>query len=123
MVIAGAFIFPGLESLLWLPRSFVYSHDFVFIFAAICSCLTLPLGIGILLGNIRALRLTKIFLWLCVIGSAINICLSVIVMYHVVSGPPHFGLYRSISDFLVNSALLWLLIWSRSRRFRHEPDA
>jgi hypothetical protein len=60
---------------------------------------------------------------LCVIGSVINICLSVVRMYHVLPGPPHFSLYRSISDFLIDAALLSLLIWSRSRRFRHEPDA
>jgi hypothetical protein len=123
MIFAGAFIFPALTSLIWLPHSLIYSRDAVFVFAAIFSCLALPLGIGILLGNMRALRLAQIFLWLCVIGSVINICLSVVRMYHVVSGPPHFSLYRSISDFLIDATLLSLLIWSRSRRFRHEPDA
>ena len=122
MIIAGAFIFPAFESLIWLPRSLIYSRDSVFVFAAVCSCLALPLGIGILLGSIRALRLAQVYLWVCFIGSAINICLSVVRMYQVVPGPPHFSLYRSLSDFLIDATLLMLLIWSRSRRFRHEPD-
>lgn len=121
MIVAGAFIFPAFQSLIWLPRTVVYSRDAVFIFAAIVSCLALPLGIGILLGNARAIRWAEIFLWVCIVGSLANICLSVVRMVYVVSGPPHFSLYRSMSDFLMNSVMLWLFVWSRSSRFRHEP--
>jgi Na+-driven multidrug efflux pump len=121
--VAGVLAYLGFQSLVWIPYEVVYSQDSLRIIASIVAGVGLLLGVGIVAGNIRALRWAQIFLLVCVLGAVVNICLSVFETYHVFQKAPHMSLYRSIFDFLTNVILLWLLVWSRSKRFRDEPDA
>jgi hypothetical protein len=121
--VAGVLAYLGFQSLVWIPYEVVYAQDSIHIIASIVAGVGLLLGAGIVAGNIRALRWAQIFLSVCVLGAAVNICLSVFEMNHVLQKAPHMSLYRSIFDFLTNVILLWLLVWSRSKHFQDEPDA
>ncbi|MGO9585653.1 MAG: hypothetical protein ACLP2Y_05620 [Limisphaerales bacterium] len=125
---AGAFALWGFRALIWLPSYFfVTTHNIIWVGRIAGSLLTafaLPLGVAILLGKTRAIRLTQIYLWLFLVFGVG----SVISLFHdkIVIGAPilWYTVLKIVGatapDMIVIIVLLWLLC---SRRFRHEPVA
>jgi hypothetical protein len=126
--VAGAFALWGFRTLIWLPSHFfVTTYNVMWVCSIVGSLLTvlaLPLGVAILLGKARAIRLTQIYLWVVLVFGV----LSAISLFYdkIVIGVPllWYTVMRFIGgiapDIIVCIILLWLLC---SRRFRHEPDA
>jgi hypothetical protein len=119
LFVAGAFSLTGLYALCWLLEYSIYVRDGAVIFQHLIGVLMLALGIGIFIGSARAVLLALIFLWIDVIGGFTGIP---IYCYLVPSKAMH-TIWREAPEMLANVLLLGLMIWSRSRRFRHEPDA
>jgi hypothetical protein len=118
--VGGALALSGFYSLIRVPfYVFSLTHDMALLhclFNSIIAGLSLALGIANLVGNPRALRLTKICLWLEVVA-------------YVIFVPVYYGVFPSPSSHLVESlaptwivcvALLWLTSWSQSQRFQVE---
>ena len=81
--------------------------------------LALPIGIGIFMGRWSALFFAQIYLWL----RLISICI-VIPVYWYFSHQKVWDLaLRSVPGILATAALLGLIFWATSERFRYEPDA
>jgi hypothetical protein len=110
LFVAGAVALNGFDSLFWMFYYLFYVRDSVQVIAHLIGGLMLPLGIGILIGSARAIRLTVIYLW--------------VVVFMIVTGVPIFcyfnpakarvAIWENTLDLLVSLSLLWLL-W-RSRR-------
>jgi hypothetical protein len=118
LFVGGALALTGFRALIWLPYYFAVSMDSVRIIGSIITSLALPIGIAILMGHSRAILLAQIYLWLIVISE----CIVIPTFYFVV--PARIGriLWATTPDMLVSIVLLGVIFWSRSRRFRHEPD-
>lgn len=119
LFVAGAFALLGYLQVTWLFHYANSVQDTVLIVSRLISVLTLPLGIGILLERERAVSLTLIYLWVMAILGFTGIPIYCFVhpakAMHVI--------WREAPEMLSNVTLLGLMVWSRSRRFRHEPDA
>ena len=79
----------------------------------------MALGIGIFIGSVRAVLIALIFLWVGVIGGFTGIPL---YCYLFPSKAMH-TISREAPEMFASVMLLGLMIWSRSRSFRHEPNA
>jgi hypothetical protein len=79
------------------------------IIGAVC----LLFGLSIAAGNMRALRWVQGFLWLILIVKSF----SIFPNPNMPKKSP-ISLYNNISNFVTCGALLWLIAWSRSKRFR-----
>ncbi|MGA2869255.1 MAG: hypothetical protein ABSF34_08855 [Verrucomicrobiota bacterium] len=116
--VAGAFALDGSDALLAIPYYLSYyfstpSHVLIgmIIPQLVCS-LFLPLGIAILMGNARALKLAKICLWLAVVTYSAGIIL-------VCCFRPHDDrslLSNFVTELVINAILLWLLKHSLSKK-------
>ena len=123
MCVAGAFTLIGFYAIYWLPY-YIFTardtvHDILKILTHVFIALALPLGIGIVLGFSRAIVLTRIYLWFEVVSEIIAIPLG---FFMFPSLAMHL-IWQSAPGLAVNIILLSLIIWSGSRRFKHEPDA
>jgi hypothetical protein len=112
--VAGAFALPAFRCLVWLPYYITPSWHGAF--TIVVSCLALLLGIGVFIGSAQALRWAQIFLWVCLLGAVINVCLSIFERFGLFPQAPQMRFYPTLSDFLVVVILLSLLLWSRSKR-------
>ena len=121
--VGGVLAYFGFQSLVWTPYEVIHSRDEFAAVSFIVGVVGLLLGIAIVAGNTRALFWTQIFLWLCIVQDVIGICVFVFGRFGISLKVPHMSLYQSIASFLTLSALLGLIAWSRSKRFRVEPDA
>jgi hypothetical protein len=119
MFVAGAFAVAGFLDFYWLPYYIFAKPNTYESFSHGVAALALPLGIGIFLDSARAMLLTQIYLWLEVIAACVAILL---VRFMPTPSPLHLS-WRNGSDMIIKMVLLGLIIWSRSNRFRHEPDA
>jgi hypothetical protein len=119
LFIAGAFSLYGFYALYWLLTYSFSVRNSDQIASNVLGALLLALGIGIFIGNARAVLITLIVLWINVIGGFTGIP---IYCYLFPSKAMH-TILREAPEMLTNVILLGLMIWSRSRRFRHEPDA
>jgi hypothetical protein len=119
LFIAGALALTGFYSLCWLLEYSASSSDGARIFQHVIGVLLLALGIGIFVGSARAVLIALIVLWIDVIGGFTGIPL---YCYLVPTKAMH-TIWTQAPEMLANVILLGLMIWSRSRRFRHDPDA
>jgi uncharacterized membrane-anchored protein len=119
LFVAGTLALTGFYALCWLLEYSIYVQDGVLIFQHVIGVLMLALGIGIFIGSARAVLITLIILWIDVIGGFTGIP---IYCYLFPSKAMH-TISREAPEMLANVILLGLMIWSRSRRFRHDPDA
>ena len=117
MCVAGAFALMGFYAFYWLPYYIFTARDLGQIISHIITTLALPLGIGIVLGSARAIILTRIYLWLEIICG----CIAIPAFYFVVPKQAMHLIWQSGPDLAISIILLSLIIWSGSRRFRHEP--
>jgi hypothetical protein len=114
--VAGALAIIGFRALVWAPHYFA-ARDSVYILGCLGDGLALPIGVAILVGSSRAIRLAEIYLLLEVVGL---FALVVAFALHLLPpGAPNIS-WRSVPDLLVPLFLLSLLI--RSRLLRHESD-
>ena len=119
LFVAWAFSLTGFFALFWLFYYLFYVRDGVAVFSHLIAGLALPLGIGILIGRPRALLWTEAYLWVAVILGLI--CIP--IYCYIVPAKAWHVVWKETPDMLTSIAFLGLIIWSRSRRFRHEPDA
>jgi len=119
MSVGGAFALMGFYSVYWLPYYFVSAKDMVQVLSHMVGALALPLGIGIVIGSAGAMVLTQIYLWLEVVFG----CIGIPVICYLFPAKAVHLIWRSGPDLVVSIILLGLIYWSRSGRFRHEPDA
>jgi hypothetical protein len=119
LFVAGAFSLNGFYALCWLLQYAVYVQDGALILQHLVGVLTLALGIGIFIGSVRAVLIALIFLWVGVIGGFTGIPL---YCYLFPSKAMH-TISREAPEMFASVMLLGLMIWSRSRSFRHEPNA
>jgi len=119
LFVAGAFALTGFYSLCWLIEYSASASDGARIFQHVIGVLLLALGIGIFVGSARAVLIALVVLWIDVIGGFTGIPL---YCYLFPAKATH-TIWREAPEMLANVILLGLMIWSRSRRFRHEPDA
>ena len=117
MFVAGALALMGFRALVWLPH-YCSIRDSVLIIGCLVVGLGLPLGVAILVGSLRAVRLAEVYLWLGVIGMVATL---VVFALHVLPADAPRTSWRSIPDLIIPLVLLALLVWSRFPR--HEPDA
>jgi hypothetical protein len=121
MFVAGALALMGFHALVWTPYYLVVSKDLVLVIGSMFSVLALLIGVAMLVGSKRAVLWAHIYLWICVLGAVAMVCPPLLVMLHIVTVAPHL-VWRNVSDLFTSLILLGLLFWSRSRRFRDEPD-
>ena len=119
MVVAGALALSGVRALLEIPYYFTVSRGSVLIGGAIITGLALPIGIGIFLGRWPAFFWAQVYLWLKFIGG----CIALPVYWYYIHAQIGRLALRSVPDLLVTVALLGLIFWTTSERFRYEPDA
>jgi hypothetical protein len=119
LFVAGAFSLTGFYALCWLLMYSFSAPDGARIFQHIIGVLLLALGIGIFIGSARAVLIALVVLWIAVIGGFTAIPL---YCYLVPSKAMH-TIWIEAPEMSANVILLGLMIWSRSRRFRHKPDA
>jgi hypothetical protein len=117
MFVAGALALIGFRAWVWLPH-YIFMRESVFIVAVAVEGLALPIGIAMLLGSLRAVRLAEIYLGLDVVGMIVSL---VVFALHVLPLQAPHGNWTRILDLVIPLALLALLVWSRFPR--HEPDA
>ena len=117
--VAGALAFLGFDSIVLGTNALIHSLIGHAVSDFIVGGMVLLLGVAIFAGNMRAIRWVQVFLWLGIIQDVISIWVFAFRKF----GVPHMTLYQAISSLLELSALLCLIALSRSRRFRHEPDA
>ena len=119
MLIAGALALAGVRGLLEIPYYLTVSRGSVLIGGALISGLALPIGIGILRGRWAAFFWAQVYLWFKFVGGSIAL-LVYGYCFHEKSG----GLaLKSLPELLVTAALLGLIFWTTSERYRYEPDA
>jgi hypothetical protein len=113
--VAGVLAYLGFDALVQMPFAFFHSQDVLGFSDIVSGFIAIALAGGIVVGSMRALRWLQIILWLGLIVDFITI-------FMLVSGISrnvwHVSLYRVISSFLTLLALLCLIAWSRSKRFR-----
>jgi hypothetical protein len=123
LFVAGALALTGFQALLLIPYYFTLSMDAAHIGRAIIvgliAGLALPIGIGIFLGRWSALFWAQIYLWLKFISG----CVAIPVYGHFFHEKVGHLALRIVPELLVAAALLGLIFWSTSERFRYEPDA
>jgi hypothetical protein len=119
LFVGGALAITGFRALIWLPYYLAVSLDSARIAGSIITGLALPIGIGILVGRVQAVSWALIYLWLVVISGFIVIP----AFYYALPSKIDRILWATAPEMLVSIALLVVIYWSRSRRFRHEPDA
>jgi hypothetical protein len=119
LFVAGTLSLTGFYALCWLVEYSIYVRDGVLIFQHILEVLMLALGIGIFIGSTRAVLITLIVLWINVIGGFTGIP----IYCYLFPAKAMHTVSREAPEMLANDILLGLMIWSRSRRFRHEPSA
>ena len=122
--VAGALALLGIRALLYLPYYFAAPvHNVAWVGHLIGSCtagLDLPLGLAMFFGKRLAILLTQIWLWLSVVLSIV--CGVYFAM--ILGSSKALSYISTISpDLIIQIALLWLIWLSRSKTFRHEPDA
>jgi hypothetical protein len=121
LFVAGALALIGFRALIGLPYYFAASTPMIGVrfITSLLTALALPIGIAILLGRASAIFCAQIYLWVVIVAA----CVAIPVYYHFV--PDHSAglMWRVIPELLVAVVLLALIFWSRSRRFRNEPDA
>ena len=119
LFVGGALALTGFRALIWLPYYYAVSLDFGRIISFMITGLALPIGIAILMGRASAVTLAQIYLWLMIISGFVVVP---IFCYFVPATSSHL-LWAAIPEMLVSIVLLVVIYWSRSRRFKHEPDA
>jgi hypothetical protein len=120
MFVAGALALMGFQPLVWLPYYLVVSKSIALAGGSIFSGLALVIGVAMFLGKPSAARWAQVYLWLGIVGAvAMIFC----ILFHVfpMKETP-WSLWRGTFDLLASVILLLLLVWSRSKHFRDEPD-
>jgi hypothetical protein len=109
--VGGAIAVIGFRALIWIPHG-VAARDSVYILAGILVGFGLPLGVAILRGHPKALRLAEIYLALGVLG----MCLAFVVSKLSILPASAPGLaWWSLSDLIAPVVLLVLLFWSKAQ--------
>jgi heme A synthase len=116
--VAGAFAYCGFDSLLWSPDVLAHSHDLLAFTDFVGGVIGLVLAGAVIAGRMRALRWMQVFLWLDVIQYVATICVFILSKYGISVPLAHGSLYQAIHGIFTVSALLCLIAWSRSKRFR-----
>jgi Ca2+/Na+ antiporter len=118
MFVAGALALAGLHAMISLPHYWVASQSVAFI-GSILFSIGLFIGIAMLFGSVRAFWWAAIYLLLVIAAGLVPVFFAV---FHVMSLRAHLS-WWSVFSVLTPTLLLALLLWSRSKHFRHEPDA
>ena len=121
--VAGALALTGFRALVLIPSNFASSMDVAHIGRAVVfglfAGLALPIGIGIFFRRWSAFFWAQIYLWLEFISG----CVLIPYLWHFSHeklGPLALSL---LPGMLSAAALLGLIFWTTSERFRYEPDA
>ena len=110
LFVAGSLAIIGLEALEWAPRYILVSRDTAAVLASLAAGLALPLGVAILLGSLRGIRLAEFYLWLQVVGSCAVLLISALHLFP--PNAPHAS-WASAARMVAPVLLLTLLVWSR----------
>ena len=116
--VAGAFAYLGLDSLLLGINAVIHSLGGIAATDFIVGAAVLVIGVAILAGSGRALLWAQIVLWLTIIQDIISICVFVFGRFGISLHVAHMSLYRAISSLIEMSALLFLIVWSRSKHLQ-----
>lgn len=123
MFLAGALALIGFQALVLIPHFFTLSMDAArigrFAMATLVDGLALPIGIGIFVRRWSALFWAQIYLWLkFFIG-----CAAIPVRWYFFHETVERSTLTLAPAILIAAALLGLIFWSTSEKFRYEPDA
>lgn len=122
LFVAGALALIGYRALIGLPYDFTTTGPVqigVRVVISFITALALPIGIAVLAERALAILLAQIYLWVkFVLG-----CVVIPVYYYAVPVQSQGLVLMGVPELLVPVVLLALIFWSRSRRFRLEPDA
>lgn len=114
---AGALSLMGFRALIWAPHYLLFEKSIGACMAYLFVGLSLPLGVGLLLGHRRVFRLIEIYLWLRVVGNSIY--LTVAALHSSPFVAQHYGVrtftWWNVPDCVAPFLLLGLLYWGRSR--------
>ena len=119
MFVAGALALSGVRALVEIPYYLTVSRGSVLIGGALILGLASPIGVGIFLGRKSAFFWAKVYLWLKFVGGFI-VLPGYWCFIHAQIGCLAL---RSLPELLVTAALLGLIFWTTSEKFRYEPDA
>lgn len=121
--VAGALALIGFQALILIPYYFTLSigasHIVRAVIAGLVAGLALPIGIGMFLRRWSALFWAQVYLWLKFISGCIAIPFYWYFSHEEVG---HLAM-TIVPEILVAVALLGLIFWTTSERFRYEPDA
>jgi hypothetical protein len=118
--VAGTLASSGFHAVIGLVYNIGHGWNARGAFAWTMVGLLLPLAVGILLRNHRALLLTQIYLWIVAIGGIIG---------PIISGLLQLGAFRIrflgayAAGIGLDCVLLALLLWSKSGRFADARNA
>lgn len=118
--VAGAIALMSFQSLLLLPYFLAVSKDLIFVLSSIISGFALWIAIAMFFGSKKGIWWANVYLWLCSISSAGMACIYGVAASDIWKPLPH-ATWRGLSHLPIPVILLWLLIWSRSRRFQDQP--
>ncbi len=121
LFVAGAIALMGFRALIGLPYYFTTTTPMIGVrlVSSLITALALPIGIALLLERASAVLFAQIYLWVIVISG----CIVIPVFYYFLPGQSGRFLWSTVPELLVAGVLLALIFWSRSRSFRHEPNA
>jgi hypothetical protein len=116
--VAGVFACLGFDALIQTPFALRNSQDILGFSDIISAGVAVVLAVGIIAGSMRALHWAQFILWFGLVVDGITICVLVFKKFGISLNVGHISLYRVTSSFLTLLALLCLIAWSRSKRFR-----
>ena len=119
MFVAGALALSGVRALVEIPYYLTVSRGSVLIGGALILGLASPIGVGIFLGRKSAFFWAQVYLWLKFVGGFIVLP----VYWCFIHAQIGCLALRSLPELLVTAALLGLIFWTTSEKFRYEPDA
>jgi hypothetical protein len=123
MFLAGALALIGFQALILIPYDFILwtgvSHIGRAVIVNLIAGLALPIGIGIFLRRWPAFFWAQVYLWL----KFILACMAIPFFWYFFHEKIGHLISRIVPDILISTALLGLIFWTTSERFRYEPDA
>ena len=123
MFVAGALAIRGLGSLLSVFYDLIRFKSAVILpvlGASVVSSAALLIGIAMLLGGKHAILWAYVYLWFGLLSSAGMATIYLLIRLHVLRPLLSGSVSWTLSGMVTSAILLWLLAWSRSRRFRVE---
>ena len=124
MFVAGALAVSGFQSLCEIPNDI--SSDatggflIFFLSVSIVWSFALLIGIAMFIGRAQAIRWASIYLWCDLVVGIVGDFGGHVLDALGAKTYMHISWWRGISDMVAPVALLWLLAWSRSKRFQSE---